>query len=215
MWPLTKDLPKSLLPIGNRPALDYVLDRLLEANLNSITVLTNLKFKPYFEAWLKEKHTDLVKISAEPSRREEEKLGAIGALAALTPRLEQDDYLVMAGDNIATAGVKGMIDFYAEKRAPTVAIIKAKRAEEVLRGSSTLLAEDGRILWFEEKPREIKSMLIGACIYILPYGTLLRTSEYLREDGNRDEPGAFMEWLCKRGGLRIHAARTTLGYRYD
>jgi NDP-sugar pyrophosphorylase family protein len=73
-----------------------------------------------------------------------------------------------------------------------------KTSPIVLRGSSVLLTEDGRILWFEEKPREVKSMMIGACIYILPYGTLLRTSEYLREDGNRDEPGGFMKWLCKR-----------------
>jgi len=68
----------------------------------------------------------------------------------------------------------------------------------VLRGSSVVLREDGRIMWFKEKPREIKSMLIGACIYILPYRTLLRTNEYLREDGKRDEPGGFMEWLCER-----------------
>ncbi len=198
MWPLTRNLPKSLLPLGGRPALDRIVDKLLETDLNSIIILTNLKFKPHFEAWLRERPMNLVEIVAERSRREEEKLGAIGALADLTTKLEADDYLVVAGDNIITASIRDLVDFYANKRAPVLAVAEAKCKEDVLRSSSVILGEDGRVMWFKEKPAEIKSMLIGACIYVLPYRVLLQTKEYLRKNGNRDEPGDFIEWLYAR-----------------
>jgi len=198
MWPLTQDVPKALLPIGGRPAIDYILDRLLEVDVKTVIVFTNLKFKPHFEAWLKEKQMGLIEIFAETSRCEEEKLGAVGALAELAAKLEPDDYLIIAGDNIFTAGIRGMIDFYKKKRAPVVAVIKARSAEDVLRGSSVLLEKDMRVARFKEKPMKIETMLIGACIYILPYRALSRTREYLQEGGDRDEPGNFMEWLCER-----------------
>jgi len=198
MWPLTKDFPKTLLLIRGRPAIDYILDRLLETDVNAIIISTNLKFKPRFKAWRKNKRVGLIEIVAETSRCEEEKLGAVGALAELAARLEPDDYLIIAGDNLFTAGIRGMIDFYKEKKAPVVAVIKARSADEVLRGSSILLEKDMRIARFKEKPMKIETMLIGACIYILPHKTLLKASEYLQEGGDRDEPGRFIEWLCVR-----------------
>jgi len=198
MWPLTKDFPKALLPIGGKPAIDHILDRLQETDVNAIIVSTNLKFKPRFEAWLKEKHIGPIEIVAENSRHEGEKLGAVGALVQLAPKLKPDDYLIIAGDNVFTAGIGGMIDFYREKKGPVVGVIKARSAEEVLRGSSVLLEKNMRIARFKEKPMKVETMLIGACIYILPYRTLSRTREYLQEGGDRDEPGRFIEWLCDR-----------------
>ena len=198
MWPLTKDFPKTLLPIRGKPAIDYILERLQETDVNAIIVSTNLRFKPRFEAWLKEKRIGPIEIVAENSRREGEKLGAVGALSQLAPKLKPDDYLIIAGDNVFTAGIRGMINFYKEKKAPVVAVIKARSADEVLRGSSVLLEEDMRIARFKEKPMKVETMLIGACIYILPHKTLLKASEYLQEGGDRDEPGRFIEWLCVR-----------------
>ncbi len=198
MWPLTKGFPKSLLPVGGRPALDYILDRLLDADIDAVIISTNLKFKPHYEAWLNKKRIDLIEIVAEPSRCKEEKLGAVGALADLAPRLKPDDYLIIAGDNVFTTGIRGMINVYKEKKAPLIAVVKARSIDEVLRGSSVIVGKNMRIARFKEKPAKAESTLIGACIYILPYRTLLRTSKYVQEGGNRDEPGSFMEWLCER-----------------
>jgi len=198
MWPLTKDVPKTLLTIEGRPALDHILDRLHDAFIEDIIISTNLKFKSHHEAWLKEKYNDHIEIVAEASRCEEEKLGAVGALADLAPILKPDDYIIIAGDNVFTTGLKGMIDFYREKRAPVVAVVEARSVDEVLLGSTIIVGKDMRIVRFKEKPAKAESMLIGACIYILPYGTLLKTREYVQQGKNRDEPGSFMEWLCDR-----------------
>ena len=198
MWPLTKDVPKPLLPIAGRPAIDYILDKLLEASIKTIIVSTNQRFKPQFEEWRRNKQAFQIEISTEDSRDEEEKLGATKALAELAPRLKPDDYLIIAGDNIFTVGIKGMIDFYNQKKAPVIAVIKAESVEEVMRGSSIILEKDMRITSFEEKPSKPRSMLIGVCIYTMPHKAILRAAEYLAEDGKKDELGNFAAWLCKK-----------------
>ena len=198
MWPLTKAFPKNLLPIKGRPALDFILDRLLEADIENVIISTNLRFKSHYEDWLRKKRTNLIEIVTEASRCEEEKLGSIGALADLAPKLKPDDYMIIAGDNIFEDELKGMINFYEEKKAPVVAVIKARNEDEVLRGSSVIIKKDMRIVEFKEKPTKAKSSLIGACIYLMPHRTLLRTNEYIQEGGDRDEPGNFIEWLCER-----------------
>jgi len=198
MWPLTKDVPKPLLPIAGRPAIDYILDKLLEVNVRTVLVSTNLRFKKQFEDWRQNKQAFQIEISTEDTRDEEEKLGAIRALAELAPKLDPDDYIIIAGDNIFTAGVKGMIDFYNQKKAPVIAVVEAADVDEVMRGSSVLLDKDMRITSFEEKPSRPRSMLIGVCIYIMPHTTILRTVEYLNAGGKKDELGNFVSWLCER-----------------
>ena len=198
MWPLTKDVPKPLLPIAGRPAIDYILDKLLEVNINTVIISTNQRFKPQFEEWRRNKQAFQIEISTEDSRDEEEKLGATKALAELSPKLDPDDYIIIAGDNIFTAGIKGMIDFYNQKKAPVIAVIKAESVEEVMRGSSIILEKDMRITSFEEKPSKPRSMLIGVCIYTMPHKAILRAAEYLAEDGKKDELGNFAAWLCEK-----------------
>jgi glucose-1-phosphate thymidylyltransferase len=59
-------------------------------------------------------------------------------------------------------------------------------------------AEGNRIINFEEKPKRPTTRLVGACIYMLPYKSLLRTRQYLEEGGERDDPGCFISWLCRQ-----------------
>jgi len=55
----------------------------------------------------------------------------------------------------------------------------------------------GRITELIEKPQNPKTTLIATCVYILPKTALPRISEYVGRGIGNDEPGRFMEWLCK------------------
>jgi glucose-1-phosphate thymidylyltransferase len=123
--------------------------------------------------------------------------GAVGTLARLAPKLKPDDYLVLCGDNIFKSSLKGMFEYYQERRKTVVALYHQKSLQEVRLGSVVTLETDNRIIGFEEKPKKPTTTIVGACIYILPYASLLRTTEYLEGGGNRDEPGNFMAWLCR------------------
>lgn len=73
-------MPKALLSVAGKPAIDYILDRICEISVDHVIILTNLKFKPHFEPWQKAKDALVIEIVAEESKCEEEKLGAVGAL---------------------------------------------------------------------------------------------------------------------------------------
>ena len=198
MGQLATELPKSLLPIAGRPAINYILDRLSEIALEKILLTTNTTFKSAFESWLASKHLSNVELVVEQSRSEKEKLGAVGALAQLAPKLEPDDYLVVCGDNIFKSSLKGMLEYYQEKRRTVVAVYLQRSLNDVKVGSAVTIGDDQRIVNFEEKPKHPKTRLVGACIYMLSYKSLLRARQYLDKGGNRDEPGNFIAWLCKQ-----------------
>jgi glucose-1-phosphate thymidylyltransferase len=195
MGHLTAELPKSLLPVAGRPAIDYILDKLEEIAPERILLTTNLRFKREFESYLAKSQTN-IELVVEQSRSEEEKLGAVGALAQLAPKLKPDDYLVICGDNVFTSSLNGMLEFYREKRKAVVAVYHQKSLEQVKLGSVVTLGNDNRVISFEEKPKKPTTTFVGACIYILPYNSLLRTKQYVGIGGNRDEPGNFIAWLC-------------------
>jgi glucose-1-phosphate thymidylyltransferase len=205
MWPLTRDVPKPLLPVSGRPAVDIILDRVREVNVTEVVISTNLKFTAQFKTWLDQTRQSNVKIVSEQSVSEEGKLGAIYALSKLTEVVEPDDYLVLAGDNLFTASLTGMVAFYKELAKPVVAVYEAQSIEQVRAGSAIILDKDMRIISFEEKPKHPRTNMIGACMYVFPYATLQKTREYIAQGGKKDEPGNFVAWLC--------ANETVYGYR--
>ena len=109
--PLTTHIPKSLLPIDGRPIIDFAIRQIDEiTDIDTIIVSTNIRFKNHFSYWLDGFPRNVksnVKIVVEPTTKEEEKLGAIGGLRYLIEieKLNNDDLLVVAGDNIFDSGM--------------------------------------------------------------------------------------------------------------
>ena len=198
MGQLGARVPKSLLPIAGKPVMDHILERIDELTPAQILVTINAKFKSAFESWLSTKKSTNIELVVEQSKSEEEKPGAVQGLAQLANRLQPDDYLVICGDNIFTSGLVGMREYYRQKRKPVVAVYHQRSLEEVRLGSVVTLGNDNRIIRFEEKPKKPTTTVVGACIYILPYRSLLRVRQYLDTGGNRDEPGSFIAWLCSQ-----------------
>ena len=52
MYPLTKNRPKPLLPVGGKPALDYLIDEIMSLQeINDIYIVTNDRFFKHFIEW--------------------------------------------------------------------------------------------------------------------------------------------------------------------
>jgi glucose-1-phosphate thymidylyltransferase len=200
LWPLTLERPKALLPVGGRPIIDHVVEKLvqLEPAPSKIILSTNLKFLSTFEEWLKKSRYDTVEIVPEESRDEGEKLGAVKALAEIVEKVDREDSLVLAGDSVFTDRLEGLVHFFHEKNSAVIALYHAKSLAEVERGSSVKIDETKRILEFVEKPSHPRSTLVGACLYAFPAGMSRRFREYLSIARTTDEPGRFIEWLHTR-----------------
>ncbi|MCP8318500.1 MAG: nucleotidyltransferase family protein [Candidatus Methylarchaceae archaeon HK01B] len=197
LWPLTIDKPKPLLPIAEKPIIEYTIEKLVKQKIIERTILSiNKKFEPKFKEWQRMSHNP-VEMVADRSRSEEEKLGAVKALENITSNID-DDCFILAGDNLFTSDLDGMIRTFKEKNAPIVALYDVKIRDLAREYSTINLNEDGRIIEFTEKPKKPKTTLIGTCMYILPKRTLPRLREHLESGLGRDEPGLFIEWLHKQ-----------------
>ncbi len=205
LWPITKDIPKALLPVGEKTILDYIMEKVRETGLETY-ISTNRffesRFKPFAERWG-------AKLIVEDTLHEEEKLGTIGALKKIVDEVGLDDYLIIAGDNLFSFSLSDFLRAYHGK--PLIAVYDVGDPQLAKRYGVVVLEGD-RVVEFEEKPALPKSTLISTGVYALPKEVMVLIDEYLK-DGHRDAPGYFIAWLLKKG-IEIRAYRFSK-YWYD
>lgn len=196
LYPLTLDRSKMLLEVGGRPMVDWVLDALRTVDgLEEIYVVTNAKFAPDFRAWA----PDGVTVLDDGTTSEEDRLGAIGDIVFGLEAMEQDDDLiVIAGDNLFTAEIGDFARLGRERRVPVLAVHDVGDPEAMSRYNTTEVDGEGRITYFEEKPQRASSTLAGIALYFYPRETLPLIRRYVAEGNNRDQPGRLVQWLYPR-----------------
>uniref|UniRef100_M8CTP6 Translation initiation factor eIF2B subunit gamma n=1 Tax=Aegilops tauschii TaxID=37682 RepID=M8CTP6_AEGTA len=107
---VSKDVPKALLPVANRPAISYVLDLLESSDLKDIIVVSKRPSSsisappPVVEgqeagrrlgAWISSAYLDRLVVEVVAVT---EDIGTAGALRAISKRLVANDVLVISGD---------------------------------------------------------------------------------------------------------------------
>jgi glucose-1-phosphate thymidylyltransferase len=189
-----------------------VFDKLAEVeDIGHVIISTNLRFEPQFREFLESNDKNGAEIIADRSSCEEDKPGAIASLAQIAPRIN-DSCLIIAGDNLFTSNLRPMIRAFRDKSCATVGLYDVGNRELAKQYSTAIMDPEGRIADFREKPDNPETTLIGTCIYILPQRTLKRLNEYLADAADRDNPGRFMAWLCKREPVYGHVLD---GYWWD
>jgi glucose-1-phosphate thymidylyltransferase len=198
LYPLTKSFPKALLPVEGKPMIDHILDKLYEIDrIDKIVVSTNKKFEGQFVNWLRkiDKRKELI-LTVEQSTNEKEKLGAIKALSEIQKQFKNEEFLVIAGDNLFDSKLNDFIEFYELKKAAVIAGYE-RRNEIVTKNYSCIeIDAEGRITGLVEKPVNQVTNLIGTCIYAIPQTAMNRIHNYLNEGNSPDSPGYFIAWLC-------------------
>ena len=94
--PLTKNRPKVLLPAGNRPILEHVLDAVVAAGVRDVTVVVGYK---------KEQVMKFLNTYPLPVKVvvQEKQLGTFHALSCAKNEVNADRLLIIPGDNYVTA----------------------------------------------------------------------------------------------------------------
>jgi glucose-1-phosphate thymidylyltransferase len=201
LYPLTLDRPKALLPVGGRPMVEHLLERLAEVEgLDAIHLVTNAKFAGAFRAWEASRdRSGEVQIVDDGTGDEASRLGAIGDLD-LTIRAAaiDDDLLVVAGDNLFSESLAPFADFGRAKSSPALGVYDVGDLEAVRRYNAIELDDDARVRFFEEKPERPRSTLTGIALYFYPRPALGLVGEYLAGGNNPDQPGHLVEWLYPR-----------------
>jgi glucose-1-phosphate thymidylyltransferase len=197
LYPLTLDRPKALLEVGGRPMLDHVLERLQEMGVDETIVVTNAKFTPHFEEWAAGR--DGVRIVNDGTTSNDDRLGAIGDIGFVLDETGlDDDLVVVAGDNLFGEDVSGFPAYGRQVDAPVLAVHDVGDLSRMSEYNQVDVDEEGRIVFFEEKPEDARSTLAGVALYFYPRGTLPLIREYLDAKNNPDQPGRLIEWLYPR-----------------
>ncbi len=192
LWPITKTKAKPLLPIGRKRIIDYIYEKVRKFGF-PIYISTNKRFEDDFKRWATDKD---VKLIVEETMKEEEKLGAVRALAMVAETLN-DELLVIAGDNIFSFDLTEFVKRYEELRRPLVALYDVGDLDLAKR-YGVVEMEGERIVRFHEKPEKPKSTLVGVGIYALSKDAVKLLKEYVSGNENADNIGEFIGWLCQK-----------------
>ena len=204
LYPLTLNQPKPLLAVAGKPMIEHVLDNLAPiSDIDHVYVVTNAKFAEHFQRWAdgyRDSRDGLdFTIVNDDSTDDSNKLGAIGDLHLVLTRAQiDDDIVVVAGDNLFSDRLGAFGEFCREKNAPVLAVYDVGDLEEIKKYNAIEVDEDGRITFFEEKPKEPKSTLTGIALYYYPKSALPLIREYIAEGNNPDQPGRLVQWMYRR-----------------
>lgn len=205
LYPLTENRAKPLLDVAGKPMMEWVIDNLAPIpGISKVFVVTNNKFAKLFEEWAEKYNQSHPKLSFEivndGSTSDADKLGAIGDLNFVVQKhgIENEDLLVVAGDNLFSQSLEGFGAHAREKNAPVLGIYDVKTLDEAKKYGTVTLDSDGVLTSFVEKPTDPQTSLIGIALYYYPKHVVPMIRQYLAEGNNADQPGRLIQWLCPR-----------------
>jgi glucose-1-phosphate thymidylyltransferase len=195
--PLTDDRPKMLLPLAERPMLDYLVDRIREVpEIEEIHLVTNARFAETFRDWAPE---DVI-VHDDGTTSNEDRLGAIGDIAFAIERggLDGEDLLIVAGDNLIGYSLADFASFWRAVDGSAIAVREIDDRSLLTQYGVVELDGGNRVVGLEEKPAEPKSNLAATASYLYRGQHLALLPRYLEEGNPPDAPGNFMVWLYTR-----------------
>jgi glucose-1-phosphate thymidylyltransferase len=207
--PLTDDLPKHLLPVGDRPMLDRVLERVREvAEVDGVHLVTNSRFAPAFARWAGQH--DVV-VHDDGTSSNDDRLGAVGDLRLVIERagLGDDELIVLAGDNLFEFSLPLFVAWWRAKPQPASAVpLHDVGNLELAKQYGIAETDDAdRVVRFVEKPSDPPSTLASTLIYLVPPAHVRLVRTYLDEGRSPDNAGSFLGWLAER--------EPVYGYRFE
>ncbi len=208
--PLTDDLPKPLLPVGGRPMLDWIVERIEEvADVDGIHVVTNARYADDFTDWAKAR---AIHVHDDGTASNEDRLGAVGDLRFTVEEagLQGDDLLVIAGDNLFDYSLARYVDWWHGKgMASAIAVRRIPDRELIKQYGVVTIEDDERITSIVEKPDDPQSDLAATATYLYHREHAALLPEYLDAGNSPDQPGRFPVWLVDTGRAPIY------GYAFE
>ncbi|MBX9688536.1 MAG: NDP-sugar synthase [Candidatus Obscuribacterales bacterium] len=161
--PLSRYMPKPLVPVLNIPVMEHVLWGLKEHGIENVISNTHY-MADSLVSYFTENPPQGIKLNF---LHEKELSGDAGGVRACKDFLEGDTFVVIMGDLITNANISKLIAAHKKKNA--IATIGVKKMPDVTRFGVMKRDAEGFIQAFQEKPKaeEAISHEISTGIYIL------------------------------------------------
>jgi glucose-1-phosphate thymidylyltransferase len=196
-----KNTPKPLITVGDRPLIDYVVDKLLVIKiLREIVVVSNNKFTPHFQKWANDTGRKIpIRVVNDGTNTPEERLGSVGDIRFVWQKeASLDDWLIIGGDNLLDGDLFHFMDFAVTKSpAISVGVYDIHDIQAATKFGVLAIDANQKVISFQEKPKNPASSLITMCLYYFPKQTLAYLEEYLNVSKAVDAAGSYIKWLSE------------------
>ena len=159
--PLTDSIPKCLVPVHNRPLLDYWLDLVFEGGVERALVNTH---------WLAEQVRAHVAASPWRSRidlvREDELLGTGGTVLANRGWFGSQPFLVAHADNLTDFDVAALIAAHRNRPPGCAMTMLAFRTDDPTSCGILELDRQNQVVAFHEKVKDPPGNLANGAVYV-------------------------------------------------
>ncbi|MEM2875612.1 MAG: NDP-sugar synthase [Candidatus Bathyarchaeia archaeon] len=159
--PLSCTRPKLLFPIGNRPILDWTIEKLSKSGINEIILAVNYMADIIIHTYGRSKFGAKLLYS-----KEERPLGTAGPIRKASSMIgKEDSFIVLNGDIFTDIDYRELIE--AHRKNGGVATISLVEVQDPSRYGVVILDEN-KVTDFIEKPHssEATSNLVNAGIYV-------------------------------------------------
>ena len=222
MHPLTRDFPKPLLPVADKPVIDYLMDQLVDLpELQAVHIVGNARFFRHFEDWRRNyiqkirRKNFSIELYNDGATANENRLGAsVDLQLVLKSVSETSRALVSAGDNIYRFPIRPLWQKFLAGRHHCIVALPERDADKLKKTGVLELDANGRVLRQHEKPEQPQSAWSCPPLYFLQASARSRLDEFIESSENIDAPGYFIDYLCQKEAVyafKLNASRLDIG----
>lgn len=158
--PVTATLPKQLIPLANKPVIEYGIGSMVAAEIREIAVIVSPESGPPIRARL----GDGSRFGARLDFIEQPRpAGLADAILCAEDWVDGHDFLVYLGDNIVSPGVGSLAESFRVSR-PDAMVLLASVPDP--RAFGVAEVEHGRVVRLVEKPQQPPSNLALVGVYL-------------------------------------------------
>lgn len=213
LYPLTENFPKPLLPVQDKPILDWLIDDMdTLGEIDEYVVISNHKFAHHFDAWAKTK-VQKVTVVDDGTSSNETRLGAVKDIQYAIDTLSlDDDMLVIAGDNLLDFSLTKFIRYAKEKQTSCIMRYYEPSEKKLVKCGVVTIDENDKILEMTEKSPTPATHWCCPPFYYYTKEDAKLVQKGIDSGCGVDAPGSYIAWLCKQ--TIVHAMEMP-GKRYD
>ncbi len=158
--PLTYTTAKHLIPVANKPVIQYTLDFMKNADVSQIAIVVSPENKDLFTETLKDGHE--LGLSIEYIVQEQPK-GIAHAVYQAKDFIQDEPFLMVLGDNLIFEDISPVVKNFTETETDATVLLAHVQDP---RAYGVAVLENERIKYVVEKPKEPPSDLAIVGVYM-------------------------------------------------
>ncbi len=160
---LTRVLPKPMLPILNKPLLQYALENMMSIGVSEVFIIVGSK-----KEIIREYFGNGADFGITITYLEQKPLRGIADAINLVKGCVNQPFSVILGDDLTiSSSLNNLVELFFEKDAwVTEGVVSETNVEAIKRACALILDDTGRIQQIDEKPLNPSSNLRGVGVYL-------------------------------------------------